>query len=205
MSQTLASTDADAHADAALIGPNAVTQLRAALDAAGIDPVPLFRAAGVVEWLDHPPDAMIDEARVARLHRAVRDALPFARSSALLADAGRRTADYLLAHRIPRPARAVLKSTPPRLAAALFVPAIRAHAWTFCGSGDFAGQAGKPTVFTMTGNPMIHGEVSTAPLCVWHAAVFQRLFQVLVARSARAVETECEASGGACCRFVVDW
>src|SRR5271166_4339672 len=140
MSQTLASTDADAHADAALSGPNAVTQLRAALDAAGIDPVPLFRAAGVVEWLDHPPDAMIDEARVARLHRAVRDAL--------LADAVRRTADYLLAHRIPRPARAVLKSTPPRLAAALFVPAIRAHAWTFCGSGDFAGQAGKPTVFT---------------------------------------------------------
>jgi divinyl protochlorophyllide a 8-vinyl-reductase len=43
------------------------------------------------------------------------------------------------------------------------------------------------------------------PVCAWHAAVFRRLFQVLVSPAATAIETSCEASGDDRCRFVLAW
>jgi divinyl protochlorophyllide a 8-vinyl-reductase len=198
-------TYAGAVADPARIGPNAVIQLAAALRAAGQDALAahVFTACGVPEWRDHPPGDMVDERRVARLHQAVRATVPDA--PAILSDAGRRTADYLLANRIPKPAQALLKILPARPAAAILVAAIRRNAWTFAGSATFAAHTANPTVFEITRNPICAGEHAAAPVCDWHAAVFERLFQALVSRKARAVETLCEADGGACCRFEVGW
>jgi divinyl protochlorophyllide a 8-vinyl-reductase len=190
-----------------VIGPNAVLQLMEALKVAGLGDLsaPIFATAGVAEWLTEPPTAMVDQRPVARLHQVLRAVSSPQEGAALMADAGRLTADYILANRIPQAAQMVLKLLPARLAAAVFVPAIKAHSWTFAGTGQFTGQAGLPTVFTLTGNPLCAGERAAAPVCAWQAAVFQRLFQVLVSPAAIAVETECEASGGACCRFEVDW
>ena len=190
-----------------VIGPNAVLQLIEALKAAGLYDVsaPVFATAGVADWLADPPEKMVDQRRVARLHQALRAVSSRQEGSALMADSGRRTADYILANRIPKPAQMLLKRLPARLAAMAFVPAIKAHSWTFAGTGAFTGQAGLPTVFTLTGNPLCAGEHASAPVCTWHAAVFQRLFQVLVSPRARAVETECEACGDPFCRFEVDW
>ena len=198
-------TFAGAAADPARIGPNAVIQLTAALRAAGQSALAahIFTACGVPDWLDHPPGNMVDERRVARLHQAVRGTVPDA--AAVLRDAGRRTADYLLANRIPQPVQALLKILPARLAAAVLVSAIRRNAWTFAGSGTFAAHSANPTIFEITHNPVCAGERAPAPVCDWHAAVFERLFQALVSRKATAVETLCEASGGACCRFEVGW
>ncbi len=200
-------TEAPAAQTVARIGPNAVTQLLAALRADGRMPFAqqVFAAAGASDWLREPPAEMINERAVARLHRAVRAAMPAEEARALMTTAGRLTADYLLANRIPRPVQIVLKYLPARLAAEALVPAIRAHAWTFAGSGQFSGRAGAPTVFAMTGNPLCAGERSVAPLCAWHAAVFERLFQVLVSPACRVVETDCEARGDGCCRFIADW
>jgi divinyl protochlorophyllide a 8-vinyl-reductase len=191
----------------AVIGPNAVIQLLQAMKAAGRDDfaVRVFTNAGVRAWLNDPPSVMVDERRVARLHQAVRALMPPGESAPLLAEAGRLTADYLLANRIPRAARTVLSCLPPRLAAGLLVPAIRAHAWTFAGTGQFAASAGSPVIFIMTGNPLCAGERTAAPACVWQAAVFERLFQRLVSADSRAVETDCEACGDGFCRFVVGW
>ncbi len=193
--------------EAARIGPNAVLQLIEALRAGGMADrlQTLFAAAGAADWLDAPPGQMVDERRVARLHRGVRASLTPHEAVALMSEAGRRTADYLLANRIPKPAQAVLKILPPRLAAEILVRAIRANAWTFAGSSRFEARAGSPTVFTLTGNPLCAGEQSPQPICAWHAAVFQRLFQELVSPRARAVETHCAAAGDPFCRFVVDW
>jgi divinyl protochlorophyllide a 8-vinyl-reductase len=190
-----------------VIGPNAVLQLIEALKAAGLFDVssPVFATAGVADWLDDPPEKMVDQRRVARLHQALRAVSSPEEGVALMSDSGRRTADYILANRIPKPAQTLLKLLPARLAAAAFVPAIKAHSWTFAGTGQFTGQAGLPTVFTLTGNPLCAGEHGSAPVCTWHAAVFQRLFQVLVSPRARAVETDCEACGSPFCRFEVDW
>ena len=191
----------------ARIGPNAVLQLTEALWARewGALVAPMYARAGSSDWLSTPPAAMVDERRVARLHREVRATLPPDEARAVMADAGRRTADYLLANRIPRFAQAALKVLPASLAARLLVGAIRANAWTFAGSSRFTAEAGAPTVFILAGNPLCAGERAAAPQCAWHAAVFQRLFQSLVAPGALAVETHCQAAGHRCCRFVLDW
>ncbi len=189
----------------AKIGPNAVIQLLAALSAAGQAPLAtaIFTAVGAGAWLTEPPGEMVDERKVARLHQAVRRAAPNA--EAILRDAGRRTADYLLANRIPKPVQVVLKMLPARLAAPILVAAIRRNAWTFAGSATFAAHAGSLTIFEITHNPICAGETAAAPVCAWHAAVFERLFQALVSPRARAVETRCEAAGADVCRFEVSW
>jgi divinyl protochlorophyllide a 8-vinyl-reductase len=190
-----------------VIGPNSVLQLIEALRLAGLGAFSnqVFERAGVADWLTDPPQAMVDERPVGRLHQAVRAMASPEQGKMLMAEAGRLTADYILANRIPKAAQVVLKLLPPKPAAALLVKAISAHSWTFAGTGKFSAQAGLPTVFTLVGNPLCAGEKASTPVCDWHAAVFQRLFQVLVSPKARVVETECEAAGGTCCRFEVDW
>ncbi len=197
----------DAAARAGKIGPNAVIQLVEALRAAGLEQAmaPVFAAVGATAWLAAPPAAMVDAAKVGRLHHAVRASLPLAASASVMADAGLRTADYLLAARIPGAVQWLLKRLPARLAARLLVAAIRAHAWTFAGSGRFSAAAGSPTRLELTDNPLCAGEHARAPVCRWHAAVFERLFQVLVSPRAQAIETSCAACGDACCRFVLTW
>lgn len=186
------------------IGPNAVLQLAPAMDAyvgeaarralfapLGFDPLP-------------ESDAMIDESRVAALHQALRRNHPdVARAIAIAAGQG--TGAYILANRIPQPAQRLLRALPARLAAPLLTRAILAHGWTFCGTGSLAAHSGPPVVFTLTDNPMIRDEHAPAPLCHWHAAVFERLYSRLVHPQARARETACHATGAPACRFEIDW
>ena len=99
----------------------------------------------------------------------------------------------------------ILKLLPSALATRTLVPAIRAHAWTFVGSGHFSAQAGSPTVFEVADNPLCAHEAADHPVCAWHAAVFERLFSILVSSRVHVVETACAAQGDSCCRFVADW
>jgi divinyl protochlorophyllide a 8-vinyl-reductase len=193
-------------APAARIGPNTVTQLVAALRLAGLGDATraVFAAADAADWLVTPPAGMMDERRVARLHQTLRAVLPDEAAS-VLAEAGRLTADHLLANAIPRPAQAAFRLLPASCAARLLVPMIRSLAWTFAGSGRFAARAGLPTQFELTGNPLCAGERAAGCICTWHAAVFQRLFAALVSPAATCVETECAAHGDALCRFTVSW
>jgi divinyl protochlorophyllide a 8-vinyl-reductase len=187
------------------IGPNAVTQLIPALQAGGFGSLTdrIFTAATAPDWLIEPPSAMVDERRVARLHRTVRAMIGPEQSVAVMAGAGRLTADYLLAVRIPRSVQRILVRLPAPISTRLLVMAIRSHAWTFAGSGRFSVHARTPLVFELDGNPLCAGEQATAPVCAWHAAVLQRLFQVLICPDACVTETNCEAAGDASCRFVV--
>ncbi|UEM24179.1 bacteriochlorophyll 4-vinyl reductase (plasmid) [Skermanella mucosa] len=192
---------------AATIGPNAVIQLVPALTRKGFDGMApqVFAGAGVTGWLADPPAAMVDERLAAGLHRALRAGLPPGQASLVLAEAGRLTADYLLAARIPGPAQAILKLLPASLSASLLVGAIRAHAWTFAGSGRFSARGGPPLLLEIRNNPLCAGEHAPAPVCSWHAAVFRRLFEVLVSHDVRVDETGCEACGDPACRFSIDW
>lgn len=185
-------------AGAGRIGPNAVLQLIPVL--AG-----QFGSAGAAAiladaGLDGPPSdqGLMDEGPAADLHRSIRHRLPEA-APRLLAEAGRRTADYILAHRIPRPAQVVLRALPPVLAAPLLTRAIAQHAWTFAGSGRFR-VAGR-LAFEIADNPMIRGETAPHPVCHWHGAVFERLFRVLVDDRLRAREVACCACGDPACRI----
>ncbi len=184
----------------ARIGPNAILQLVPVLDdSLGVEErEALCRGAGIAELPDG--SAMIDEKPIARLHQALRREAP-ALAPELARRAGIATGDYVLANRIPRFARALLRILPARLSAPLLARAIEKHAWTFAGSGTFRIASMSPMVFEIVDNPVVRGEQAAEPVCHWHAAVFERLFRLLVATDYRAVETQCAAAGDPRCRF----
>ncbi|KJS44741.1 bacteriochlorophyll 4-vinyl reductase [Roseovarius sp. BRH_c41] len=188
----------------ARIGPNAVLQLAPAMDRIAGEGArrALFAPLGFDPLPD--PTAMIDEARVAALHSALRRYHPEnAREIAIAAGQG--TGDYILAHRIPHAAQTLLRALPARVAAPILTRAILAHGWTFCGTGTLSARSGPPVVFTLADNPIIRGDHAPAPLCDWHAAVFERLFAGLVHPRAHAIESACCATGAPACRFEIDW
>ncbi len=132
-------TAADARAGG-LIGPNAVTRLAEALAAmgGGIERL-VFEDAGLSHHLSHPPDAMVADDEVARLHAALRRRLGREAACEVGREAGRLTGLYILERRIPGVVRYLLPRSPRRLALRLLMPAIARHAWTFAGAGRFRG------------------------------------------------------------------
>ncbi len=183
----------------ARVGPNAIIQLgetlkhrlgeRCALD--------VFERAGLPAMLSEPPTDMVSERVVKTVFDALFDTLDVEQATAIAREAGVRTADYIMANRIPAPARFVLKALPAALAAPVLLRAISRNAWTFAGSGAVTVHAGTPHVLEVTGNPI------TTPGCVWHVGVFERLFQSLVARHASVSHTQCGRDGGDICRFEI--
>lgn len=197
------------------IGPNAITRVAEALGPARARP--LFQHAGLAAYLDAPPQAMVDEREVIALHAALRSDLGEAEARRVAADAGRRTAAYLLAHRIPAPAQLLLKALPAGLAARALLKAIGDHAWTFVGSGHFgaryparlaarvtSGRA-RPVVLSIGNNPLCRGVNSAEPACDYDLAVFEVLFRTLVHRGATVTETACGACGDPACTFEIRW
>lgn len=185
---------------AARIGPNAVLQLIPIIDAQlGLAQRRVLMAdAGIATLPDG--SGMIDERPVARLHQALRARHP--ETAATLARcAGTATGGYILAHRMPKLVQRVLRALPPARSAKLLAKAIAKHAWTFAGSGQFHIASFDPLVFVIRDNPVVRGEQAEAPVCHWHAAVFQHLFRELVAQDYVVTETECAAKGGNVCRF----
>jgi divinyl protochlorophyllide a 8-vinyl-reductase len=188
--------------EAARIGPNAVIQLGETLAAHNESLLAreVYLAAGHPEWLAHPPQEMVDERPVAQLHAALRRLAPPDVAKDYAREAGMRTGDYILAHRIPKPARMMLRLLPAPISARLLLEAIAANAWTFVGSGRFSYELGTPIVVTIADNPL-----AQEPGCVWHEAVFRRLFQSLVQANAEVREVACCARGAPACRFEITW
>lgn len=184
----------------ARIGPNAILQLIPVLEAA-FGPGAALRslAAAGVPWPE-PDSGMLPETQVRALHRWVRDNHP-QEAQRLLRDAGLATGDYILANRIPAPARAVIRALPAFLGARLLAAAIARHSWTFAGSGQFRIVSRRPLSFEILRNPVVAGESSDTPLCHWHAAVFECLFSRLVWPDVAVRETHCCATGAPACRF----
>ena len=183
------------------IGPNAITRVAEALPADAVQAI--FAEAGLAAYCRTPPAGMVDEREVAALHRVLRARLAPAALAAVTRDAGLRTADYLLAHRIPRPVQWLLHALPAPLAARVLCAAIARHAWTFVGRGSFRVLPGRPLRLVVTGCPLCRGAMLDHPGCDYFAAVFERLFRRLVHRRARVTETACEAMGDPACVFAV--
>jgi divinyl protochlorophyllide a 8-vinyl-reductase len=189
------------------IGPNAINQVATALrqQMGALRTRQIFMRAGLLHRLDRPPRHMVDECEVIDLHRALRDTLGVSQAQSVAEEAGYATARYLLARRIPRPVRWLLRCLPARPSAIILLVAIRRHAWTFAGSGRFGVEPGYPVVLTLQDNPMCRGLSAETPSCVYYAATFEHLFRVLVHRAARVTETECESTGAPNCSFEIRW
>jgi divinyl protochlorophyllide a 8-vinyl-reductase len=162
------------------IGPNAVLQLDAALQDSDGQAVRLgvFRRAGLLRHLRTPPTTMVEEAEVARLFAALRHELGPDAACRRAEDAGLRTAQYLLAHRIPKPMRRILPHLPHGIAARLLTGAIQRHGWTFLGSGTLGVDAGRPLGIHIRLAACLEpvGDVAGA----FYRATFEALFRALV-------------------------
>lgn len=183
----------------ARIGPNAIIQTGQALSALhGPGAARLiFEAAGLGRYIGVVPTTMIDEREPVALFAAIQATLPPADADRVLAEAGHRTGHYILENRIPPIARQILPKLPPGLSSRLLVSAIARHAWTFAGSGRFAGGVAgwkRPVVtLAIAANPL------ATPGCPWHGAVFQRLFASLCGHVGSVRHSQCCARGDGFC------
>lgn len=194
------------------IGPNAITRVKEALDAAfgAAASAEAFRNAGLSALWVKPPTQMVDERDVQALFQALHRSLGAPTAEKITYAAGLRTADYLLAHRIPKTFQLLLRFLPAKIAALALLIAIRRHAWTFTGSGRFSfvtPQVFGPATLTLRveNNPLCVGLNVDHPVCTFHAAVFQRLFAVLVHSTCAVSEISCGAQGDIACVFEVCW
>jgi len=184
----------------ARIGPNAVLQTLAAVEASEGRPVAqaVARDAGLPsDW----PEGLIPEAWFLAVVEATRRRLGRARAEAVLADAGARTARYVRAHRIPALFRALLRALPARLAVPLLLAAFRRHAWTFAGSGRFRVEGRYPGTLVLDDCPTCRSHDPTSG-GAYYAAAFENLLASACAR-ARVDEVTCRAQGADACRFRV--
>lgn len=180
---------------AGLVGPNTVTQLIAALDRlAPTEKICVFAVAGQTDLLLSPPTSLIDERVPAALFAALRATVCPTKAWQVSWLAGSLTADYVIANRVPAPARWALPRLPQGLSARLLLKAIERSAWTFAGSGHCSVSL-DPLTITIDANPL------AAPGCPWHRAVLQRMFQRLVHREADVRHSACCRTGAPACRF----
>lgn len=189
------------------IGPNAIIRAAEALvEMEGFaTAAQVFQAAGIERYLTVPPTDMVPENDVTALHRAMHATLGPARARSAARDAGRRTADYLLANRIPGPVQRLLRILPAAVAAPILLSAIRRNAWTFVGTGDFSATPGNPIRIIIAHCPLCRGAATGEPSCDFYAATFEGLFARLVHPRAAVTETHCVAAGNHCCRFELRW
>lgn len=187
--------------EAGRIGPNAILQLVDVLERRGEGE--LLRAVLAEAGVARPPrDAgMLPEAECAAVHQALRRMSTAAEG--LLEEAGLATGDYILANRIPKLAQGVFRVLPCRLAAPVLTKAIARHSWTFAGTGEFRVEGSRPLVVSVARNPLVAGWSAETPQCIWHTAVFRRLYGRLVWPSVTVEETACCACGAAACRFEI--
>jgi divinyl protochlorophyllide a 8-vinyl-reductase len=162
----------------ALIGPNAV------LKAVEVMEERLGRAETAAILADAQiarlpsGEHMIPEVEALRLHRwlALHDPMG---AFVIAEEAGARTADYIIANRIPRAVCWLLRHLPAALAAPMLMAAIRKHAWTFVGAGAFAAEGA--WAFTIDRSRAGDSVPPPDSLFHWYAAVFTRLYRELVA------------------------
>jgi divinyl protochlorophyllide a 8-vinyl-reductase len=182
------------------LGPQAVTQILDAVEklCGSAARKTLLREAQlhrVPDW-----DEPVREEKVARLHQTLRRLFPD-RATAVARAAGRATTDYILDTRVSAHGQRLLSMTRKPVAVWMLTRAARQHAWAFQGSGKF--RVNPPLEYEVIGNPVCKGEHADSPVCHYHVAAFERLYQRLVDPRMTCREVACVATGAPSCRFVI--
>ena len=191
-------------ASPAKIGPNALIQTVRALREQTSDAkiAAILRQCQQEALLVEEPSAMVDEQLFETLVGAVSDQLGVELAQQILWRSGVLTALYLLENRIPRPFQHLLRPLPPRPALALLLAAIRQHAWTFVGSGQFTYRVWRTPQLTVA----THIQPIDA-VCGFYGGTFEHLFRTLVATQTRVVTTTSisnrEPAGKASCIYTI--
>lgn len=188
------------------IGPNAALQLLAAVAAGEGEGMAarVVAEAGIADPRLLPDPGMLPVAEVTALHRALLRLVGPERARALAAEAGRRTAAYLLAHRIPRPFQLLLRLLPRAAARGLLLRSIARHAWTFTGGGGFTVEPGPPAGLRIVPCPLCPPTGAQGLGCVYYAATFEGLLRALVDPRTRVEPAACGAAGSRRCELAID-
>jgi divinyl protochlorophyllide a 8-vinyl-reductase len=144
------------------------------------------------------PGDPVRERQVAVLHQALRREYPDI-AETMQREAARDAVEWLMQNRIPARARMLLAGMPWGMAVWMLGRNAAQNAWTFGGSGKFSVLG--TNEFQLVDNPLIRGEVSNLPICVWHEELFQHTFRRMAHSRLRCVETSCIAAGADACRF----
>ncbi|GAB4200846.1 MAG: bacteriochlorophyll 4-vinyl reductase [Roseiflexaceae bacterium] len=189
-----------------MIGPNAIIQTVAALERlhSPAQAAELCRHAGHSEYITRLPVELVDEQDFCDLVGALFADYPRAEALRVLRRSGEQTGEYILRNRIPRPLALLLPRLPRALSLRLLLPAIRAHAWTFAGTGRFAYRLGRAPVLTLSECVACRGLHASEPLCDYYCGAFETLLRALIDPRIRIRETACIAQGAAECRFAVE-
>jgi divinyl protochlorophyllide a 8-vinyl-reductase len=192
--------------EAARIGPNAIIQVTHVLEERfGRETADTLLSEATGYHLETLPGAMVPEQEALALTHRVMGYCGEAQATLVLREAGLRTGDYLLAHRIPRAAQWIMRRLPRRAGLSLLLKAMSAHAWTFAGSGTFTVQrTGAVVELCFHQCAMCRELHSDGPVCDFYAGTFERLIRTIVSPTARVREVECQAQGGRHCRFQVN-
>jgi divinyl protochlorophyllide a 8-vinyl-reductase len=185
------------------IGPNAILQLTATLrerEGEGTVAAVLDRA-GLEDRLVRSVEGLVPVAEVRALHAALQEVVGAEAARSLAAEAGWRTAAYLLAHRIPGLFRRFLARLPTRLRRPLLLAAIARHAWTFTGGGRFAVLPGSPPRLSIEPCPLCPASGRDGVGCVYYAATFEALLRDLVDPRTRVEPAACGATGSRRCEL----
>ncbi|WP_294624106.1 bacteriochlorophyll 4-vinyl reductase [uncultured Roseovarius sp.] len=182
-----------------LVGPNAVLQsIEALYSLCGHEATRrIVTKAGLRRFLESPPKNMVPARDAACLHTAIARELPTTLASNVARQAGRKTGEYILAHRIPHSAQWVLRALPARFSGPLLLRAICQHSWTFAGDAFVSYQITNPMTLSIQDNPLaIDG-------CTWHRTVLETLFRRLVSQRTVVDHPACCAHRGRKCRFIL--
>lgn len=186
------------------VGPNAITRSYDALlarhDRRLADEI--FAHAGIARYVPCPPTRAIPTAEFRALIASMQHFLGRDETLVVLADAGRRVGQYVLANRIPAPMRWLLPRLAPATATTIFFAVMRPHAWTFAGHAPVAFDATGTARIEVTGAPTA-ALTGHDPACGFYAAAFSVLLGALVRPRPVVREVACMATGAPCCRFEV--
>lgn len=167
-------------ASLARIGPNALIQtVQATRDLCGEATLhTMLSGCHQLNLLRELPEKMVDERLFASMVLSLAGATVPDTAREVLHRSGELTAEYLLEHRIPRFFQRILAILPRNLALAALLFAIRKHAWTFTGSGEFNYTLGRHPELTVTCG-IQPGDVA----CAFYGGTFTRLLQTLIDKS----------------------
>lgn len=186
------------------IGPNVLIQTARVLQQRlGHDTANKALWTSTRHTLDTLPTEMVQETDANALMRYLVAEFGQSIARSIMRDAGERTGDYLLAHRIPGIARMTLPLLPGPTALRVLLSAIGRHTWTFAGSAHVRITPGDPAVISLSHCPLCAGLLSEMPTCDFYLGTFSRLSKALLGEQAWAEEVACEARGDSACRFLI--
>lgn len=141
-------------------------------------------------------EVMVPEIEALRLHRwlALREPVD---CFVIAEEAARRTADYVIANRMPALAVRLLRVLPAKVSGPLLMAAIRRHAWTFIGAGRFT--SADAWTFEIDRGPADDPVLPPESLFHWYAMVFERMYRRLVSDRCRC-EPDAPSAREQCCR-----